>query len=600
MTQLTAGSCLGLHNAAPGDGSLFDATHTLQLLSVRLVNSNASATVDRYRIIVSDGEHFIQAMLATQLNHLVKDEQIKKHTIVNITKMTCNFVQDKRLLIILSLDVVEHTDIKIGNPVTLGPEPGAAAGTPTASTSAQQTPAPAPPPVQQQQTSAAPSANRGSIYPIEGLSPYQNNWTIKARVIQKSDMKTFSNQKGDGQLFNVTLMDETGEIRATAFNAVAADLYERLHEGKVYFISRARVNIAKKQFSHLNNEYELGLEKNTEIEECLDATNVPSVKYDFVPLKDLENQTKDSTCDVIAVVKDVADISTITSKATSREITKRELTLVDTSGFSVRMTLWGKQAEQFNSPEAVIAFKSVKVGDYGGRSLSFFSSSTMTVNPDIPAAHILRGWYDENGKNVAYQAHQSTGGAGSAGGGPGFVRSEIRSLSEIKQIELKDDQNQYFSTRATIVFMKPDSLWYAACQKPDCNKKVTDDSGSWRCDKCNQTWPKPKYRYIMAMACSDWSDQAWLQGFNDVGELVFGMEADHLQAIKERDEAEFAAVVQAATCETFNFLCRARTDTYNGQSRVRYGISRIEPLNYKAEAMALRDQLLSPWGQTAI
>jgi replication factor A1 len=45
---------------------------------------------------VSDGEHFIQAMLATQLNSLVKDETIKKNSIINVTKMTCNFVQDKR------------------------------------------------------------------------------------------------------------------------------------------------------------------------------------------------------------------------------------------------------------------------------------------------------------------------------------------------------------------------------------------------------------------------------------------------------------------------------------------------------------------------
>jgi replication factor A1 len=60
------------------------------------VGSNTTSTVDRYRIIVSDGEHFIQAMLATQLNHLVNDESIKKNTIVNVTKMTCNYVQDKR------------------------------------------------------------------------------------------------------------------------------------------------------------------------------------------------------------------------------------------------------------------------------------------------------------------------------------------------------------------------------------------------------------------------------------------------------------------------------------------------------------------------
>ncbi|KAF8205770.1 hypothetical protein K438DRAFT_1818495 [Mycena galopus ATCC 62051] len=588
MVQLTAGSCLGLHVAAPGDTSLFDATHTLQLLSVRSCR-------DRYRIIVSDGEHFIQAMLATQLNGLVKDEVIKKNSIINVTKMTCNYVQDKRLLIILSLDLVEHSNVKIGDPQTLAPEPGQAAGTPTASTSAQQTPAPpAPQPVKQQQKQAsAPNGNRGSIYPIEGLSPYQNNWTIKARVIQKSEMKKYANAKGDGQLFNVTLMDETGEIRATAFNAVAGETFDKLEEGKVYFISRARVNIAKKQFSHLSNEYELGFEKNTEIEECFDTTNLPTVKYEFVKLKDLENQAKDSMCDVLGIVKEVGAVEEITSKATSRKVTKRELTLADTSAFTVRMTLWGKQAESFNSPGAVIAFKSVKVGDYGGRSLSFFSSSSMAINPDIEEAHILRGWYDDSGKNAQYQAHSGGGGGGT--GGPGFQRNEIRSIAFVKEARIgqtDSTESEYFSTRATIVFMKPDSMWYPACQKDSCNKKVTDVDGGWRCERCNETWPMPKYRYIMSMACSDWSDQAWLQGFNDVGELVFGKTADELHDIKEQDEGEFGAIVQQATCETYNFLCRARTDDYNGQQRVRYGISRIQRLDYAEEAKALRDNLL--------
>ena len=41
----------------------------------------------------------------------------------------------------------------------------------------------------------------------------------------------------------------------------------------------------------------------------------------------------------------------------------------------------------------MIAFKGVKVGDFGGRSLSMFSSATMTVAPDINEAHALRGWY---------------------------------------------------------------------------------------------------------------------------------------------------------------------------------------------------------------
>ena len=78
----------------------------------------------------------------------------------------------------------------------------------------------------------------------------------------------------------------------------------------------------------------------------------------------------------------------------------------------MRLTLWGKHAEQYNATDQpVIAFKSVRVGDFGGkllcivslsfillnssssgRSLSMISSSLMAINPDIPEAHGLRGW----------------------------------------------------------------------------------------------------------------------------------------------------------------------------------------------------------------
>jgi ssDNA-binding replication factor A large subunit len=36
-----------------------------------------------------------------------------------------------------------------------------------------------------------------------------DRWTIKARVTQKSEIKHWSNSKGEGKLFSVTFMDET-------------------------------------------------------------------------------------------------------------------------------------------------------------------------------------------------------------------------------------------------------------------------------------------------------------------------------------------------------------------------------------------------------
>jgi len=157
------------------------------------------------------------------------------------------------IVIILNLEVLVKDTEKIGNPVprTLDasgttPKPPSAAG-------------PSGP-------RAVPKPGRATL-PIEGLSPYSNSWTIKARVTQKSDIRNWSNQRGEGKLFSVTLMDETGEIRGTGFNLAVDQLYEKFQEGKVYYISKARVNLAKKKFNNIANDYELALGENTEVEE---------------------------------------------------------------------------------------------------------------------------------------------------------------------------------------------------------------------------------------------------------------------------------------------------------------------------------------------
>lgn len=158
------------------------------------------------------------------------------------------------------------------------------------------------------------------IYPIEGLSPYQNKWTIKARCTSKSDVRHWSNQKGEGKLFSFNLLDDSGEIKVTGFNDAVDNFYNLIEEGKVYFLSKARIGIAKKQFSNVANEYEITLDGNSEISLCTDTENVPQVKYDFIDLSSLDQKEPNSIIDVIAVVKDVAEISQITSKATQKPV----------------------------------------------------------------------------------------------------------------------------------------------------------------------------------------------------------------------------------------------------------------------------------------
>lgn len=107
------------------------------------------------------------------------------------------------------------------------------------------------------------------LYPIESLSPYAHKWTIRARCTFKGDMKTWHNAKGEGKLFSVNLLDDTGEIRATGFNDVCEKLYPIFEEGTVYYISApCRVTLAKKQFSNLPNDYELQFERDTLVEKA--------------------------------------------------------------------------------------------------------------------------------------------------------------------------------------------------------------------------------------------------------------------------------------------------------------------------------------------
>jgi replication factor A1 len=113
----------------------------------------------------------------------------------------------------------------------------------------------------------APHSINANVYPIEGLSPYAHKWTIKARCTSKSDIKTWHNKNGEGKLFTVNLLDESGEIRATGFKEQCDAFYDTFQEGGVYYISSpCRVQLAKKQFSNLNNDYELTFETGTVVE----------------------------------------------------------------------------------------------------------------------------------------------------------------------------------------------------------------------------------------------------------------------------------------------------------------------------------------------
>lgn len=601
VEQLSEGAVSRMLEGTDGVSSVSDPV--CQILSFKRLQS-ANGTSDRYRVVLSDGKYYVQAMLASQLKHLVESGAIDRNVVVRVTQYSANTVQNRKILILLGLDVLsEALPNRLGNPQNLDTvvkgDPDAKPTAPSVGAQALAGP---------HAGGAAAGASRGvvksssglPVYPIEGLSPYQNKWTIKARVTLKSDVKHWSNARGDGKLFSVHLLDESGEIRATAFNDAVDRFYPVFQENKVYFISKAKVQIAKKQFSTLPNEYEITLESNSEVEECADASNVPEVKYEFTPLDQLMSIEPNQTTDVITILDSYTDVSEIVSKATQRPIKKRELTLIDSSGMSVRMTLWGQTAEKFESTIAgeekpVLAFKGVKVSDFGGRSLSMFSSSTMSVNPDLPESHGLRGWFDNEGSSAQIRnfTRGDAGGASSGVAGGAMRPNERRTLAQVRDQALGDsyERPDYFNTRATILYIRPNNLYYPACPGDNCNKKVIDEGDGWRCEKCDRSYPAPVYRYIFSANIADYTGQIWISGFNEVGEGLLGMPANELDAIRNENEGEFKGVLMRAVGRVMHFSCRAKKETFNDTERVRYTATQAVGIDFKAAAHELVDQI---------
>jgi replication factor A1 len=190
----------------------------------------------------------------------------------------------------------------------------------------------------------------------------------------------------------------------------------------------------------------------------------------------------------------------------------------------------------------------------------------MAIDPDIPDAHKLKGWYDSQGRMESFASHSNMGSTGVAGG----RGDPLKTVAQVKEenLGMSSDTPDYFSTKGTIVYIKQDTFSYPACLSDGCNKKVTDmGDGTWRCEKCDINHPKPEHRYIMSLNVNDHTGQLWLSCFDDVGRLVMGMTADQLMELKENDTAAAERAFEEANCKTFTFKIRAKTDSFQDQQR---------------------------------
>ena len=82
------------------------------------------------------------------------------------------------------------------------------------------------------------NANDGKLLPIKYLDEDSKEWCIKARVVTKSALEAYNNNRSEGLYLYLILVDCYGTlIKAITYNEQAVEWFDSILVNKVYFIS---------------------------------------------------------------------------------------------------------------------------------------------------------------------------------------------------------------------------------------------------------------------------------------------------------------------------------------------------------------------------
>lgn len=407
-----------------------------------------------------------------------------------------------------------------------------------------------------------------TVHPISSLSP-KNLKPIFARIVSKTALRTWDNIKGKGKLFSMDLIDHYNEIRATAFNEEAIKFYDQIETGKTYLISKFRLKPANKKFNSLNNEFEISFTSETTVVKQEDTKiQIPEIKFDCTTLADIQKMENYSEVDAIGVCVNVGELQSFTSRISNKTFLKRNLTLVDNSNASMDLTLWGKEAEDYdtnNNVDPIIMIKKARLNEYKGeKSLSIGNGSLMLVNPENENASHLKSWYKQGTPQTSILA-----------------KKNFLTLLEAEQKNLGSvEKPDYFECKASIQQIKNTPIVYKACLQ--CNKKVLDRGvDQYHCDRCKTDSSSFNFRFLLQIQIEDSTSSRWVTCFNEIAEKIFGRKAAEVGEAFNSNLESSEQICSSVKSLTFVFKLSTRTEIFNDVARIKTVIESISPVNDK-------------------
>lgn len=154
--------------------------------------------------------------------------------------------------------------------------------------------------------------------PISLLHPYKQDWSIKARVTRKGDLREWKNARSSGWLFSADLIDRfSTEITATFYNEAAKLYHPILEQDQVYTFADGRVCLNKSRQYNKPNDHTLSFDQGAKIVKETGDCGIKNLHLNLTRLGAVSQITDPNTpsFDVLGVVVDEGSLGTINLKA---------------------------------------------------------------------------------------------------------------------------------------------------------------------------------------------------------------------------------------------------------------------------------------------
>ena len=320
-------------------------------------------------------------------------------------------------------------------------------------------------PIKRQKRKKQTTVEYDTITSLDILQPY-NYYTIKVFVSYRTSIKTIPSKTKLGEYvnyFNATLRDKTKGIKARITSNDIDTTFDKIKLGSTCIITNVCI------WYDRQGDMMLNIDKTSKIIGCTPDESIHP-NYSFKLLSSIEfNPAEQLPIDVIGVV--IHSELREYKKEKERTSHVRTVTFVDSSDFSIRVTLWDQQAIDVDCKLGDILTIKSAVCDIHNTfyTLSLTNTSSIEINPDIKERHELHEWYNEKvvkNNDIQFRARLFTS-----------------SLEVIDEIEPYRENNPKFVAFENCIIDDIDATAYIGCE---ICKKSLKTQDNW-CQKCNKT-----------------------------------------------------------------------------------------------------------------